>query len=187
MSSQIQSQSRWATRRAEKHRRLARVASIADGVVLPTDRIVDVLQNLIAPGDRVVVEGNNQKQADFLSRSLAEVDPASVHDLHLIIPGVEPRRTPGPVRARHRQQARLSPSPAPQSLRIAQFLEDGMLEIGAIHTYIELYARLYVDLTPNVALVARLQGRPRRAISTPAPTPRTRPRSSKPRRSATAS
>ena len=72
MSSQIQSQSRWATRRAEKHRRLARVASIADGVVLPTDRIVDVLQNLIAPGDRVVVEGNNQKQADFLSRSLAQ-------------------------------------------------------------------------------------------------------------------
>jgi len=29
-----------------------------------------------------------------------------------------------------------------------------MLEIGAIHTYIELYARLYVDLTPNIVLVA---------------------------------
>ena len=77
MSSQIQSQSRWATRRAEKHRRLARVASIADGVVLPTDRIVDALQNLIAPGDRVVLEGDNQKQADFLSRSLGKVDPQS--------------------------------------------------------------------------------------------------------------
>ena len=72
-----QSPSNWATRRAEKHRRLARVASIADGVVLPTERIVDVLQKLIAPGDRVVVEGNNQKQADFLSRALARVDPGS--------------------------------------------------------------------------------------------------------------
>ena len=41
-----------------------------------------------------------------------------------------------------------------QSLRISQFLQDGILEIGAIHTYIELYARLYVDLTPNVVLVA---------------------------------
>jgi hypothetical protein len=33
-------------------------------------------------------------------------------------------------------------------------LEDGLLEIGAIHTYIELYSRLYVDLSPNVALIA---------------------------------
>lgn len=42
----------------------------------------------------------------------------------------------------------------PQSLRISQLLEDDLLEIGAIHTYIELYARLFVDLIPNVALVA---------------------------------
>ncbi|CAB3726014.1 malonate decarboxylase subunit alpha [Paraburkholderia rhynchosiae] len=153
MSSQSSSQSRWATRRAEKHRRLARVASIADGVVLPTERIVDVLQSLIAPGDRVVVEGNNQKQADFLSRSLAQVDANVVHDLHLIIPSVS--------RAEHLDlfergiARRLDFAYAgAQSLRISQFLQDGILEIGAIHTYIELYARLYVDLTPNVVLVA---------------------------------
>jgi malonate decarboxylase alpha subunit len=41
-----------------------------------------------------------------------------------------------------------------QSLRISQLLEDGLLEIGAIHTYIELYARLVVDLIPNVVLSA---------------------------------
>lgn len=33
------------------------------------------MENLLAPGDRVVLEGNNQKQADFLSRMLAEVNP----------------------------------------------------------------------------------------------------------------
>ncbi|KAA1003534.1 malonate decarboxylase subunit alpha [Paraburkholderia panacisoli] len=153
MSSQSPSHSRWATRRAEKHRRLARVASIADGVVLPTTRIVEVLQKLIVPGDRVVVEGNNQKQADFLSRSLAKVDPELIHDLHLIIPSVS--------RAEHldlfeRGIARKLDFAfaGAQSLRISQFLQDGILEIGAIHTYIELYARLYVDLTPNVVLVA---------------------------------
>ena len=27
-----------------------------------------------------------------------------------------------------------------ESLRVAQLLEDGVLEIGAIHTYVELYA-----------------------------------------------
>ncbi|MDR6448829.1 malonate decarboxylase alpha subunit [Paraburkholderia terricola] len=153
MSGQSQSSSRWATRRAEKHRRLARVAAIADGAVLPAERIVDVLQALIAPGDHVVVEGNNQKQADFLSRSLAKVDPEIVHDLHLIIPSVS--------RAEHldlfeRGIARKLDFAfaGAQSLRISQFLQDGILEIGAIHTYIELYGRLYVDLTPNVVLVA---------------------------------
>jgi malonate decarboxylase alpha subunit len=40
-----------------------------------------------------------------------------------------------------------------QSVRISQFLEDG-LEVGAIHTYIELYSRLYVDLTPQIVLTA---------------------------------
>ncbi|MDR5750090.1 MULTISPECIES: malonate decarboxylase subunit alpha [unclassified Caballeronia] len=153
MSSQSPSPSRWATRRAEKHRRLARVSSIADGVVLPAERIVDVLQSLIASGDRVVVEGNNQKQADFLSRSLAKVDPGVVHDLHLIIPSVS--------RAEHLDlfergiAKKLDFAYAgAQSLRISQFLQDGILEIGAVHTYIELYARLYVDLTPNVVLIA---------------------------------
>ncbi|RZF29142.1 malonate decarboxylase subunit alpha [Paraburkholderia sp. UYCP14C] len=153
MSSQSQFQSRWATRRAEKQRRIARVASIADGAVLPTDRIVDVLQYLIAPGDRVVLEGNNQKQADFLSRSLAKVDPEIVHDLHLIIPSVSRAEHLDLFERRIARKLDFAFAGA-QSLRISQFLQDGILEIGAIHTYIELYGRLYVDLTPNVVLVA---------------------------------
>jgi malonate decarboxylase alpha subunit len=143
----------WGKRRAEKKRRLDRVAALADGKVLPTARIVSALETLIAPGDRVVVEGNNQKQADFLSRSLAQARPDTLHDLHMIIPTVG--------RAEHldlfeRGIARkLDFSFAgPQSLRISQLLADGQLEIGSIHTYIELYARLYVDLIPNVVLVA---------------------------------
>ena len=40
---------------------------------------------------------------------------------------------------------------------MAQLLEDGVLEIGAIHTYVELYARLFVDLSPNVVLVCAEQ------------------------------
>jgi malonate decarboxylase alpha subunit len=45
----------------------------------------------------------------------------------------------------------------PQSLRVAQLLEDGVLEIGAVYTYVELYARLLVDLIPNVVLVCAEQ------------------------------
>ncbi|UQY33643.1 malonate decarboxylase subunit alpha [Pseudomonas fulva] len=146
----------WSRRRAEKARRLDQARHLAEGVVLPGDRIVAALEALIAPGDRVVLEGNNQKQADFLSRSLAQADPGRLHDLHMIMPSVS--------RAEHldlfeRGIARkLDFSFAgPQSLRIGQLLEDGLLEVGAIHTYIELYSRLLVDLIPNVALVAGFQ------------------------------
>jgi malonate decarboxylase alpha subunit len=142
----------WDRRRSGKAERIAAAAHYAQGKVLATEDIVKALQSLIRPGDRIALEGNNQKQADFLSRSLRELDPAQTHDLHLLIGSIS--------RAEHLDLfergicRRVDFSFAgPQSLRLAQLLEDGVLEIGAIHTYIELYARLFVDLTPNVALV----------------------------------
>lgn len=153
MDTRTASDSRWATRRAEKQRRLDQVRGIADGVVLPTERIVDALQRLIAPRDRVVLEGNNQKQADFLSRSLAMVDPGVVHDLHLIMPSVSRSEHLDLFERGIAKKLDFAYAGA-QSLRISQLLQDGTLEVGAIHTYIELYGRLFVDLTPNVVLVA---------------------------------
>lgn len=143
----------WSKRRTEKNRRLASVAHLADGPVLRAADIVPALEALISPGDRVVLEGNNQKQADFLSRSLVQVDPAKVNNLHLIMPSVS---RPEHLDLFERGIARKLDFAfaGAQSLRISQFLQDGILEVGAIHTYVELYARLYVDLTPNVVLVA---------------------------------
>ncbi|MBA1246451.1 MULTISPECIES: malonate decarboxylase subunit alpha [Pseudomonas] len=143
----------WSRRRTEKQRRVAKASAYAEGAVIRTDRIVEALEVLIAPGDRVVLEGNNQKQADFLSRSLVKADPGKLHDLHMIMPSVG--------RAEHLDlfergiAHKLDFSFAgTQSLRISQLLEDGLLEVGAIHTYIELYSRLLVDLIPNVVLSA---------------------------------
>lgn len=62
MSSCVASSSAWAKRRAEKHRRLERARHFADGVVLSTDHIVAALQALIAPGDRVVLEGTTRSK-----------------------------------------------------------------------------------------------------------------------------
>ncbi len=153
MTTTIYPDPRWSSRRAAKQQRLQSVQAFADGVVLPTERIVEALEALMLPGDRVVLEGNNQKKADFLSRALARVDPAKLHDLHMIMPSVG---RPEHLDLFERGIARkLDFSFAgTQSLRISQLLEDGLLEIGAIHTYIELYARLVVDLTPNVVLSA---------------------------------
>ena len=123
------------------------------GKVLPTGDLVAMLEKLIAPGDKVVLEGNNQKQADFLSRSLAEVNPQIVHDLHMIMPSVGRSEHLDIFEKGIARKLDFSFS-GTQSLRISQLLEDGQLEIGAIHTYIELYSRLYVDLSPNVALIA---------------------------------
>jgi malonate decarboxylase alpha subunit len=65
----------WTTRRDEKKRRMQLVSPWMDGPLLPQERLVETLETLIAPGDRIVLEGDNQKQADFLSRSLVRVDP----------------------------------------------------------------------------------------------------------------
>ncbi|MDC9592758.1 malonate decarboxylase subunit alpha [Xenorhabdus sp. IM139775] len=143
----------FSKRRTEKQSRLKDVSKIVNGKVIPTDKLIEILQKLIHPGDRVILEGNNQKQADFLSRMLSECDSGVVHDLHMIMPSVG---RPEHLDIFEKGIARKIDFAfsGPQSLRIAQLLEDGYLEIGAIHTYIELYSRLYVDLVPNIALVA---------------------------------
>ena len=146
----------WTTRRDEKLRRMQLVQSWMRGVVLDSGRIVEALECLIAAGDRIVLEGDNQKQADFLSRSLVRADPTILHDLHLIISSLS--------RPEHLTMFELGIArkvdfafAGPQSLRVSQLVEDGQLTIGAIHTYVELYARLLVDLIPSVVLVCAEQ------------------------------
>src|ERR1700740_911243 len=148
----LQPASSWTRRRYEKERRMQAVMRWMSGPVLPTDKIVEALEALVVSGDRIVMEGDNQKQADFLSRSLVRVDAKKIHDLHLIISSIS--------RPEHLTLFELGIAKkvdfafaGPQSLRVSQLLEDGQLEIGAIHTYVELYARLLVDLVPNVVLV----------------------------------
>src|SRR5277367_2749305 len=146
----------WTSRRDEKQRRLEIVKPWMKGPVLAHNKLVETLESVIRSGDRIVMEGDNQKQADFLSRSLAKVDSKKIHDLHLIISSIS--------RPEHLTIFELGIAKkvdfafaGPQSLRVAQLLEDGVLEIGAIHTYVELYARLLVDLVPNVVLVCAEQ------------------------------
>src|ERR1700730_8125582 len=78
----------WTTRRDEKRRRMKLVRPWMKGPVLPRAKMIEVLETLIVSGDRVVLEGDNQKQADFLSRSLVKADAKRLHDLHLIISSI---------------------------------------------------------------------------------------------------
>ena len=145
-------QKRWDTRRVAKAERLRDGAPHSDGKVVKAGRLKDLLHSVIRPGDRVALEGDNQKQADYLSRTLADCDPKRIHGLHMLISSVS--------RSEHLDlfdrgiATKLDLAYAgPQSVRIAQMVEDGTVQIGAIHTYVELYARMFVDLCPDVVLL----------------------------------
>src|ERR1700745_2939056 len=75
-----------ARRGADRASPPARAATLAGtgGKVCPADRATRLLEAIIEPGDRVTIEGDNQKQADFLASALAKVDPSRVHDLHMV-------------------------------------------------------------------------------------------------------
>jgi len=143
----------WSRRASAKMQRLADAAALLDGKIFAERDTVGLLETLIRPGDRVCVEGDNQKQADFLSRMLAAVDPARVHSLHLLISVIG---RPEHIDLFERGIAeRVDFSYAgPQGLRLAQALASRDVKIGAIHTYLELFGRYFVDLTPTVSLVA---------------------------------
>lgn len=146
----------WETRRKSKQQRMEAIAPFMDGMVVDSDKAVDALQVLLRPGDRIGLEGDNQKQADFLARSLAAVDPELVHDLHLLISSVS---LPEHLDVFERGICRRIDFAyaGPQSVRMAQMIADGTVEVGAIHTYVELYSRMFVDLIPNVVLLCAAQ------------------------------
>lgn len=140
----------------EKKRRLAAVSQYVDGKIIRQKDIVSALETVIQPGDRVALEGDNQKQADFLSRSLVQANPKKLHDLHLLISTFARKEQLDLFERGICKKVDFSFA-GPQSLRVAQLLEDGKLEIGSIYTYVELYARMFVDLTPKVSLLCAVQ------------------------------
>jgi malonate decarboxylase alpha subunit len=115
-----------------------------------------LLEAVVRPGDRVCLEGDNQKQADFLAEVLADVDPSRIHDLHIVQSGVVLQAHLDLFERGIARKLDFSYS-GPQGAGIARALAAGKIELGAIHTYIELFARYFMDLTPHVALIAGVQ------------------------------
>ena len=123
------------------------------GKALPAARIGDLLHAVLERGDRVCIEGNNQKQADFLAQALAGLDPARVHGLHMLQSVLALPEHLDVFERGIASKLDFSFS-GPQAARVAVLLGAGKLDIGAIHTYLELFGRYFVDLTPRVALIA---------------------------------
>ena len=143
----------WDTARRARDSRWQAGARYAQGKRVDARDATALLEAVLQPGDRVCLEGDNQKQADVLAAALAAVDKAKVHHLHMVQSGI--------VLPEHLDvfesgvASRLDYSySGPQSQRIAKLLFAGKIELGAVHTYLELFARYFIDLTPQVALIA---------------------------------
>ncbi|MES9743148.1 malonate decarboxylase subunit alpha [Priestia megaterium] len=143
----------WTTRRDQKAARLGQIDHLLKGKLLGNEHIIEALELLISPGDKVVLEGDNQKQASFLSKALNEVSADKVNGLHMIMSSISRPEHLDIFEKGIAEKIDFSYAGA-QSLRVSQMIEDETLKMGEIHTYLELYGRLFIDLIPNIALVA---------------------------------
>lgn len=149
----------WNARRDQYIHRLSRAYGVVSGKIVCPDDTVALLEAVISPGDRVALEGNNQKQAEFLADCLCRVDPVKVNQLHLVQSVIA---LPSHCELFERgiaSRADFAYS-GPQSGRVAEAVSEGRMKIGEIHTYLELFARYFIDLTPDVALVAGIAADP---------------------------
>jgi malonate decarboxylase alpha subunit len=145
----------WQKQRRERQVRLDEASRYASGKLVSPENAKALLEALIRPGDRVCLEGDNQKQADFLAETLASVDPSRIHDLHIVQSGIVLQAHLDLFEKGIARKLDFSYS-EPQGAALARALGSGKIELGAIHTYIELFARYFMDLTPRVALIAAI-------------------------------
>ncbi len=147
----------WDNLKRDTEERMKKVAHLVEeGKVVKAENTVALLEGVIKPGDKVNLEGNNQKQADFLAECLCEVDPKKIYDLHMVQSVVSLKSHLDVFEKGIAKKLDFSFS-GPQAGRLADFVRDGKLELGAIHTYLELFGRYYADLVPKVALIVAFE------------------------------
>ena len=143
----------WQIGQAGRKARLEAGAKFATGKIVDAEDATRLLEAVVHSGDRVCLEGDNQKQADLLGAALLAVDTTKVNNLHMVQSGIV---LPEHLDMFERGVAKKLDFAysGPQSARIASMLFGGRIELGAVHTYLELFARYFIDLTPNIALIA---------------------------------
>lgn len=147
----------WDTLRRDTKARLhAAEEAVGPGKVVTARNTVKLLEAVIHPGDKVNLEGNNQKQADFLADRLTKVNVEKVHDLHMVQSSIT---LPSHIKLFEKgiaSKVDFSFS-GPQAGQLADAVQMGKVKLGDIHTYLELFGRYFMDLVPRVALVAAYQ------------------------------
>lgn len=147
----------WDTLKRDKEERLAQAEEyVQSGKIVAAKNTVKLLEAVIRPGDRVNLEGNNQKQADFLAEKLCRVNKEKVHSLHMVQSSMTLDSHLKLFEKGIAEKADFSYSGA-QAGAIADMIMDQKIRLGDIHTYLELFGRYFIDLTPRVSLVAAVE------------------------------
>ncbi len=140
------------TMRKDYEQRKAVAKPLTAGKFVKKEDAVRLLETVIRPGDRVCLEGDNQKQADFLAKALVSVDPAKVNRLHMVQSSI--------VLPEHIQVFEKGIATdldfafsGPQMKELYELVVSRKAKIGAIHTYLEIYGRYFLDLYPQVSLI----------------------------------
>ena len=147
----------WHQLKDDTAQRLSLLAPyFCDGKIVDAKNTVAVLEAIIRSADRVNIEGNNQKQADFLAECLCKVDPEKISGLHMVQSSV-PLSTHLDLFEKGIAEKLDFAYAGPQDGRLAQLIQQGKIKLGAIHTYLELFSRYFVDLTPRVSLITAFE------------------------------
>ncbi len=150
----MQETRQWNTLKVDKQNRLrSAIPLVKMGKIVDAKDAVKLIETVVKPYDRVCIEGNNQKQADFLAKALCKVDTAKVNNLHMIQSAIALPEHLDVFEKGIAKKIDFSFS-GPQAARLAKLVKENKLEIGAIHTYLELFGRLFIDLTPRVIMAA---------------------------------
>ena len=124
------------------------------GKAVEADAVVALLEALIEPGDRVCLEGATTRSRPTSSRARSRrCRPSACTTCTWCSRCCRCRSTSICSSCGIASKLDFSFS-GPQSQRLAQLLGQGKLQIGAIHTYLELFGRYFIDLTPKVSLIA---------------------------------
>lgn len=142
---------------AKKLERLAVAKKLfGEGKEIPASRTTELLEAVIRSGDRIIHEGDNQKQGDFLAECLAKMNPEKISGLTLCasclgLPEHLDLFDNGLASEVNFAYA------GPQGGRLAEMAFSGKIKIGAIHTYVELYSRYFAELIPDVVCLVALE------------------------------
>lgn len=146
----------WDCLKQDMEARLSQAGPYADGKIVPARNTVKLLEAVLRPGDKVNLEGNNQKQADFLAEKLCRVDKTKVYDLHMVQSSITLDSHLKLFEKGIARKADFSFS-GPQAGEIPRMIREKKMELGDIHTYLELFGRYFIDLMPRVSLIAAFE------------------------------
>ena len=143
----------WDTNYKKNLSRLAKIQSyLRNKKFINTEDLVAVLSQIISSGDRICIEGDNQKQASYLASAMTKLDPAVINNVHMIQSAITLPEHLDLFEKGIASKIDFAYS-GPQSIRLANMVKNKKINIGNIHTYNELFGRLLTDLIPDICLL----------------------------------